>query len=205
MDAAVLVLPVGPPGCGKSHFGDLMFYRDAVLRLDDYRRIMCGDEDDQSANQSAAAVRALFAWERLRHGLTVFADATNARAEYRHQLMLAAREFSAPVIAVWWRLSVDECMHRQCTRQRRVPPEDVARIHGQIEAEADDLRATTHLRIEFDEADNAVIYVSPLGRTLPDLDRWIEYAQLLLDRYQRFTVEPVKVVHEPEPEPEHQP
>lgn len=189
-----LVLPVGPPGCGKSFLLERLFPKEAILRLDDYRLVITGDESDMSCDRTAVAVRTLLAEGRLGNGLPTVIDATNALAQYRHPLIEMAAGHAVPVIAIWWRISVNECMRHQSSRQRQVPRERVEHFHTQITEGAADLRATTHLRIEIDETGHAVVRVGVLGNTMNHLVGYINYACDLVDRSMLYRLAPTPVV-----------
>lgn len=180
----VLILTVGAPGCGKTTWLESVLPKEAILRLDDYRVVMTGDESDQSVNPTAVTVRNLLLWERMRHRLTTAVDATNAKALYRHDLMLTAQQLGAPVIVVWWRVGLDECLRRQENRPRQVDPPVVARILDEIEQDANDLRVTAHVIVEIDAADRATVHVGSSGLELgSQLPAVVAYARDLAETF----------------------
>jgi predicted kinase len=145
----VLVVLMGVPGSGKSTVA-AKWRPSQVLSLDDFRKIVSGDENNQAA--TGEAVRALHTVldGRLRRRLTTVVDATNVEAAARRPLLGLAAAHEMPAVA----LVVDTPLHlaqaRNATRPgpigsarwgRRVPAEFVDRQYDQLRASIPGLRA----------------------------------------------------------------
>lgn len=176
-----LILPVGGPGSGKTTWLEKRLNRRAIVNLDEFREKMTDDPQDQSADQSAVAARAIIVRERLSRGLLTAADATNARVDHRHPLLETARRFNVPVIAACFHVGIDECMRRMALRGRtmdRLIAEAILRdVTGASNVAT--LAVTTHLRIDIAENGAMAIRVSALGAALQDCQQLVEDAQAL--------------------------
>lgn len=153
MSAGELVVPIGPPGAGKSTFTAARFTEAQRLSLDRFRGMCTDDEHDQSATTAAVELRARVLLERLRRGLVCVADSTNARESHRKDLLTVARRFNRPAVAVLFHTPLAECI-----RRRPAPfPSDVV-----FEMFTDIGRSWSVLSREFD----CVVHVSPTGEQL---------------------------------------
>lgn len=128
-----LILPVGPPGCGKSTLREWFINRRvlpkrAVVSPDDLRVWLTGERADQTANNAVFSVVRTVVQERLRRNLNVYLDATNLTG-LSDWLNLAA-EHSQPAIIVTFKASDDTplLMERNRTREHPVPDEVLGKM-----------------------------------------------------------------------------
>lgn len=135
-----LVVLVGPPGSGKSTLAGEIWEPDQVLSLDALRRVISGDECDQSATPDAVAALHALTAARLSRQLTTVIDATNVNARFREPLLAIARDHDVPATALVVSAPLAVCLARNSTRPgpqagqrwgRRVPG-DVIRAHHQM-------------------------------------------------------------------------
>lgn len=125
-----LILPVGPPGSGKSFLARTMVQAgfipdDAIVCPDEYRKILTGDMQNQNANGDAFAIAHRIIESRFKFGQHVYFDATNMLrikklfelgSEYRHNILVLESETSDEI-----------CLERN-ERRERVVPLDVMKI-----------------------------------------------------------------------------
>jgi predicted kinase len=125
-----LVVLIGAAGAGKTTFAARHFEPEEVLSSDRYRRMVSGEE----ANQSAT--RAAFVWlhrdleARLaRRSLTVV-DATSVKSAARRALIARARAVNVPVTAIVLDLPAETVIARNNARPARVV--DLAVVRDQL-------------------------------------------------------------------------
>lgn len=134
MPSGELVIPVGPPGAGKTSWTSARFPASQIMSLDVYRGMCTDDVGDQSATPVALSLRDIVLEERLRRGLATVADATNVRRQYRLPLIQAAAFHCRPTVAVLFHTALAECLRRQGLRDRQVPEEVIRRMFADVGA-----------------------------------------------------------------------
>lgn len=87
-----LYIPVGIPGCGKSHLAEQMVAAgvippEAVVSSDKLRKILTGDESCMDVHMEAFGIAHTIARTRLGHGQDVYFDATNLLAKDLKQVI----------------------------------------------------------------------------------------------------------------------
>jgi protein phosphatase len=119
-----LVVLVGAAGSRKSTLAARIFAPDQVLSSDAYRRIVSGDERDQSA--TIAAFRRLHhdLHRRLAERRVTVVDATNVTAYARRSLVRIAVRHEVPAIAIVLDLESALVQARNATRPGRIVPSD---------------------------------------------------------------------------------
>lgn len=130
----MLVLLCGIPGSTKTTFRNMTFADTAVVCMDGLRARCTGDASDQSSNDVVARLQNMIVRERMKNGLLTIVDGTNARHKYREPLILAARQFKVPVVAVVFDYPVDDCMERIEGRDRKVRRDIVEAIQRDLHA-----------------------------------------------------------------------
>lgn len=124
-----LMLLVGPPAAGKStvrkqlekQYPDLK-----VISMDDKRKELCGNENDQSKNNK------IFGWQEhelrvaMKERKTTLIDATNISRRLRKVLWTIARENGALCSAIYFDIKLETLLERNAAREKRVP-DDVMR------------------------------------------------------------------------------
>lgn len=126
-----LILPVGPPGCGKSTLGEvlinhLVIDEDAVVSPDSYRRILTGNAADQTANSHVFPICHAIARGRMQHGLPVYFDATNYMN--LNNLSTIASLAGARVVCVRFSLDRSTVHARNELRSKPVPRDIVDKM-----------------------------------------------------------------------------
>jgi len=119
-----LVVLVGASGAGKSTLAARLFAPDQILSSDAYRRMLSGDEADQTAT--------VVAFRRLHHDLhvrlaerrTTVVDATNVTAFARRSLVRIAVTHGVPAVALVLDLDPALVHARNATREGRIVPSD---------------------------------------------------------------------------------
>src|SRR5262249_40431429 len=117
--AGPLVVLVGAPGSGKSTWARRHFPKDQIVSLDEIRRVVSGDPNNQDATHWAVQARNALVQGRMRFGLPTVVDATNADPEQRAEIagMRFTHPRSAagrwlPAIAIIFDTPLDECLAR---------------------------------------------------------------------------------------------
>ena len=167
LPAPSLVVLVGASGSGKSTFARRAFRATEVVSSDQCRALVCDDEADQGATESAFAVLHLIVGERLRRGRVTVVDATNVTSRGRAPLLALARRHDLPVTAIVFDLPEAECVERAAARpERRVAADVVRRQREQLEASLPELAREGVERVivlrTSDETAAAVVRRAPL-------------------------------------------
>lgn len=122
-----LYLPVAPPGAGKSTLARLMVQAgkldaDAVISPDHYRKLLTGDENDQSENDTVFSMVREIVTCRTLNGLDVYLDATNLKGAVRKLLRKLPDRQNVHVVGIDFSdLDVAEVRRRNTSRDRVVP------------------------------------------------------------------------------------
>ncbi|MEY2461119.1 MAG: hypothetical protein QOG30_2949, partial [Acidimicrobiaceae bacterium] len=154
-----LVVLVGAPGAGKSHWASEWFRPEQIVSSDGLRAVVGLGEHDQRASKDAFAVLDLIVERRLKRKLTTVIDSTALEAERRATYIAAARKANVPVFAIVLDTTDDVCRSRNKQRDHPVPPKV---LKGQLEAAAA-LLTTIH-----EEAFDAVHVAGPVTVVAPD-------------------------------------
>lgn len=125
-----LFLPVGPPGCGKSHLSETLRKRkviseDSVISTDILRLQMTGSVLNQGSNDEVWSVARTMAHTRLKNGLTVYFDATNLNPDWYDKMLAVAKENDHRVLFIYFDTAYDLCRARNGDREGNAIP-DVA-------------------------------------------------------------------------------
>jgi predicted kinase len=121
---ATLLIPVGIPGCGKSHWAEAI--GTAVVSTDMIREYLTGDVNDQSQNDR---VFENF-YAAIEKGLllgNVYADATNLGGMARAELRLIAQRTDATTHLILFR-NLEQAIRRNAERERVVPSDVMMRM-----------------------------------------------------------------------------
>jgi F420-dependent oxidoreductase-like protein len=128
-----LVVLVGAPGAGKSHWAAANFEPGPIVSSDRLRGLVGRGEHDQRASKDAFAVLDLVVERRLRRNLLTVIDSTALEPERRGAYVAAARKAGVPVYAVVFDTAPDICRTRNQQRPHPVPAKV---LRGQLEAAA---------------------------------------------------------------------
>jgi len=114
-----LVLLVGVAGSGKSTFARKHFLPLEILCSDFFRGLVSGDENDQSATRDAFAILHLVVAKRLARRRLTVVDATNVQRRARRPLLMLARRYNVPAVAIVLRVPLKLCQERNRARADR--------------------------------------------------------------------------------------
>lgn len=153
MRSGELVIPVGPPGAGKTSWTSARFPVSQVVSLDAYRGMIADDQGDQAATPAALAVRDIILEQRLKRGLPTVVDSTNCRPGYRVPMLEVAGCYSRPTVAVLFHTTFAECLRRQGLRDRQVPADVIERMFAAVAVSWRDLSREV----------DCVVHVAPAG------------------------------------------
>ncbi|MGF0167575.1 ATP-binding protein (plasmid) [Streptomyces albidoflavus] len=128
-DNALVVL-IGASGAGKSTLART-WPASQVLSLDSLRGTVSDDPGDQAATADAADVLKLILERRMARRLNTVVDATNVEEAVRVELVMTAKKYGVPAVAVVVSTPLSLCLQRQGPRpaNRRVPDVVVRRQH----------------------------------------------------------------------------
>ena len=126
---------IGSPAAGKSTYAaNLCREKQGIvcLNADELRGLYGKDESDQSVSYQAfkfieSACHILF-----RQGFSVAIDVTSKNRKARAVFLDIAKKYGAKTVAVCFTTPLEICQARNAARARVVPPDVVARIHGEI-------------------------------------------------------------------------
>lgn len=141
----VLFIPVGIPGCGKSHFGRSLGAD--IVSTDAIRKVLTGSEDDQTRNADVFAQFHGMIHVKLINGRSVYADATNLR-DFARERLLREVESARRIRPIKTHLilfrNVHQAIDRNGTRTRVVPSDIMIKMLGQYEKAVVDLAHETY-------------------------------------------------------------
>lgn len=119
-----LVVLIGPPGSGKSTLAARNWPPDAVLSSDEFRAMVCGNPNEQSASPLAFRLIYQIAAERLCRRRTAVVDATSADPVHRARLVTISRVLDVPAVAVVLDTPLAICLGRNAMRPGPGPGEE---------------------------------------------------------------------------------
>jgi predicted kinase len=132
-----LVVLVGAAGAGKTTFAARHFAPEEVLSSDRYRRMVSGEEANQSATRAAFVRLHRDLEARLGQGWLTVVDATSVKPAARRALIARAKVAHVPVTAIVLDLPAETVIARNNARPARVV--DLAVVRDQLAAVRDAL------------------------------------------------------------------
>ncbi|MFE1579287.1 AAA family ATPase [Streptomyces fradiae] len=125
-----LVVLIGASGAGKSTLART-WPASQVLSLDALRGTVSDDPGNQAATADAADVLKVILERRMARRLNTVVDATNVEEAIRVELVMTAKKYGVPTVAVVVSTPLSLCLQRQEPRpaSRRVPEDVVRRQH----------------------------------------------------------------------------
>ena len=124
-----LVVLIGAAGAGKSSCAARHFAPDEILSSDAFRRLIAGDEADQSATRAAFGRLHRELAHRLDRGRMTVVDATNIDRAARRELVRRSAAAGLPAIAIVLDLPADVVLARNAARLERVVDDQIVRRH----------------------------------------------------------------------------
>ncbi|MFJ6250657.1 MULTISPECIES: AAA family ATPase [unclassified Streptomyces] len=125
-----LVVLIGASGAGKSTLART-WPASQVLSLDALRGTVSDDPGNQAATDDVADVLKVILERRMARRLNTVVDATNVEEAIRVELVMTAKKYGVPTVAVVVSTPLSLCLQRQQPRpaNRRVPDDVVRRQH----------------------------------------------------------------------------
>lgn len=132
--APCVVVLMGASGAGKSTLArELADTTHAVaISYDQCREELTGDPSDQSATAAAVALAHRRVIARCTAGQATVVDATHTNWDERRPILTLVTSHSLPAVLVVVATPLQQCLHRQLTRSRRVPESVVRQQHANV-------------------------------------------------------------------------
>ena len=127
-----MVMLVGCPGSGKTTYRNQL-ENARILCMDDMRKELCGDTNDQSRNQEVFNKLYKETHKTLQAGENVVLDNTQATRRLRKPLIDIARQHGAQITMICWDLPISVLLERNAGRDKKVPEEVVWRFYKTFE------------------------------------------------------------------------
>lgn len=115
-----IIVLCGPAACGKTTFAERHFRATQIISSDWARGRVCDDERDQRYQAQAFALVHFLIEQRLSLNRLCVVDSTALTPQARKDLLDLARRFQVPSIALLFESSLEKCVERDQTRERRV-------------------------------------------------------------------------------------
>jgi len=139
----MLYIPIGPPGCGKDYLANHMIEVDMigdddVVSSDHYRRILSGDQTNQTVTGKVFKIVDTIVWTRLQHNLDVYLNATNLTAKDLRNVLTSAVENGQPITLMVTSLKREVIEAQNASKHRQnlgtvVPAEAMERMFARLE------------------------------------------------------------------------
>jgi protein phosphatase len=130
----ILTVLAGAPGSGKSTYAAARWSGDQVVSSDQIRTMIGAHPAE--CTTTFRLFHSIIGM-RLARGLDTIADATSAGRGHRAELLAIARKWGATVVLIVMNTPVEVCVANNAVREdpRRVPEDDVRRMHAAIRAD----------------------------------------------------------------------
>lgn len=122
-----LVVLIGPSGSGKTTFAAKHFRASEVLSSDHYRKVVGDDDRGATTTKDAFDMIEAIAARRLRSRRLAVIDATNVSPDHRKRYVALARREHAPLTAIAFDLSEQDCLAHNARRGDAARPEHAVR------------------------------------------------------------------------------
>lgn len=137
-----VIITVGVPACGKSHYADILCNEDpenpwVELNLDYFRQVISGDAADQDATIEAVKMRDLWLQNYVDDNKNIIISDTNANAYHRTNLLsMLIDVLGVPrqnIEIVEFKVPLSICHERNKARERKVPAWIIDRMAEMIQ------------------------------------------------------------------------
>ena len=147
---AILYIPMGLPGCGKSTFASKIMSHAVRVSSDDIREQLTGDATNQSRNDEVFKQYYHRITLMLSSGRSVYADATNLRDFARRDLRNIAQNRKIETHLFVFN-NIEQAVRRNATRERVVPEDVMGRFMYQFEKALVDIQTEPYTSITYIE------------------------------------------------------
>lgn len=161
-----IVTLIGTSGSGKSTFAKKYFAETEILSSDQFRGMVCNDEESLEATNDAFEALHYLLEIRLRRGLLTVIDATNVQPEARKPLIKAANKWHALRVAIFIDTPQQISLERNLSRpNRQFGPHVIRGQHQQFRRALSDIRKERWTKVYFvkpEDFDSVEIVRTPL-------------------------------------------
>ncbi len=161
-----LVMLVGIAGSGKSSYAQYLLQEhtvDIVVSSDALRAELYGDENDQTHNTEVFNEVHKRIRKALKEGKSVCYDATNLSSKRRMNFLKQISDLDIEKCCALMMASFDDCVMRQCSRERKVPEEVIRKQITQFQCpywyegwDDIDIVHTSHIPLEWFLTNNRI-------------------------------------------------
>jgi predicted kinase len=127
---------IGLPGSGKSFLAEKLlrlYPHYHLISTDAIRAQLFGDASIQGPWLAIQGQIQRQFQQAVIQGVGAIYDATNAQRRHRRDLIQLARESGFnPITGIWMQTAVEQCLQRNSSRSRQVPPEIILKMHRQL-------------------------------------------------------------------------
>lgn len=128
---------MGIPGCGKSTYSaqhkNELGEDVTIVSTDSIRASLYGDTSMQGDSGAVFAQAYKEAEAALRHGGTVYFDATNITSKDRRELLQRLSPYAGKCVALYFHIPLEVCKRRNQQRDRVVPESVLERMQRRLE------------------------------------------------------------------------
>ena len=128
-----LLIPIGAPGSGKTHYINKMYPHLKNVSMDDERKRLCGNASDMSKNQEAYENCFRELKNLMKNRVSAIWDATNTTRKTRRRLIDLARHNGIEVVMIYFDLSLETILKQNKNRDRVVPEDVVIKYYSQLQ------------------------------------------------------------------------
>lgn len=132
----LLVLPICPPGGGKSTFSKENFKPSEIICIDEYREKLCDDINNQFISDKAFKIADILLEQRIIHRLRTIIDSTNLTETTRRHWLRMINEYSIisefnhiKSTAIMFDIDLKTILKFNKARSRQVPEDIIKKFY----------------------------------------------------------------------------